>query len=186
MLNKSQTVSSFNALKQISPFRSAFKYSNWHYALIGEIIERLTGITYGDFLQSRILGPLEMGRTTTKKTCQNSDNFATPYAALDDKSLYPLPSPPIQDDTIMNGAQAIQTSVDDLLKFSIALLASRKGDQQSPLKNVPKQFSSHIFRGNEYPDKSYGLGMMRTMLPGTIGGGCNSMYTKLPVITPGP
>lgn len=86
----------------------------------------------------------------------------------------------------MHGAQAVQTSVNDLLKFSIALLASRKGNQQSPLKNVPKQFSGHIFRGNEFPDKSYGLGMMRTMLPGTIGGGCNSMYAKLPVITPGP
>lgn len=70
MLNKSQTVSSFNALKQISPFRSAYMYSNWHYALIGEIIERLTGITYGDFVQSRIFGPPKMERTKTKETCK--------------------------------------------------------------------------------------------------------------------
>jgi CubicO group peptidase (beta-lactamase class C family) len=107
MLDKSQTVSSINALKQTSPFRNAFGYSNWGYTLIGEVIERLTGVTYGDFLQSRIFGPLQMERTTTKHTCQDSDNFAKPYAALDDKSFYPLPPPPIQDDTIMTAAQGI-------------------------------------------------------------------------------
>lgn len=186
MLKKSQTVSSFNALKQTSPFRNAFGYNNWGYTLIGEVVERVTGMTYGDFLQCRIFGPLQMERTTTKHTSQDADNFAKPYAALDDKSLYLLPPPPIQDDTIMTPAQGIQSSVNDLLKFSSALLAARKGDPESPLKNVPKQFSGHIFRGNPFLDKSYGLGLMRTMLPGTIGGGSNAMYTKLPVITPGP
>lgn len=85
----------------------------------------------------------------------------------------------------MVGAQGIQSSVNDLLKYATALQAARRGDE-TPLKNTPKQFAGHIFRGNPLIDKSYGLGLMRTMLPGTIGGGSNAMYTVLPTITPGP
>lgn len=185
MLKKSQTVASFNALKQVNPFRTVFQYSNWGYALAGEVIERLSGMSYGDFIQSRILKPLQMERTTTKHTFRTAENFAKPYGALDDKSMYPLPPPPFQDDTIMVAAQGIQSSVNDLLKFSTALLAARKGYSASPLNNTAKQFCGHIFRGNPFLDKSYGLGLMRVMLPGTIGGGANAMYATLPTITPG-
>ncbi|KAF3390688.1 hypothetical protein DPV78_010959 [Talaromyces pinophilus] len=99
--------------------------------------------------------------------------------------MYELPPPPVQDDTFMVGAQGIQSSVNDLLKYATALQAARRGDE-TPLKNTPKQFAGHIFRGNPLIDKSYGLGLMRTMLPGTICGGSNAMYTVLPTITPGP
>ncbi|KGO74321.1 Peptidase S12, Pab87-related, C-terminal [Penicillium italicum] len=185
LLKKSQTVSAFNALKQTDSFRTGFKYSNWGFALVGEVIERLTGVSYGDFLQSRIFGPLEMHRTTTKHTFQTTENFAKPYAALDDKSMYLLPPPPIQDDTVMVAAQGIQSSVNDLLKFSNALLAARKGNVESPLKNTEKQFAGHIFRDAPFLDKSYGLGLMRATLPGSIGGGSSGMYADLPIITPG-
>lgn len=184
MSKKGQTVASFNALKQVNPFRTVFQYSNWGYALAGEVIERLSGVSYGASIESRILKPLQMERTTTQRTFQTAENFAKPYGPLDDRSMYPLPPPPVQDDTIMAAAQGIQSSVNDLLKFSTALLAARKGDSASPLKNTPKQFSGHVFRGNPFLDKSYGLGLMRVMLPGTLGGGANAMYAALPTITP--
>lgn len=182
---KSEAVSAFNALEQVSPFRSGFQYSNWNFSLAGEVIERLSGMSYEDFIQSRIFEPLQMQRTTTKHTWKTANNFAKPYAALDDKSMYLLPPPPFQDGTIMVAAQGIQGPVNDLLKFSSALLGARKGDSHVPLKNTDKQFAGHIFGGRPFLNESYGLGLARTTLPSTIGGGSSGMYATLPVITPG-
>jgi CubicO group peptidase (beta-lactamase class C family) len=183
LLDKSQTLSSFNALRSIAPFRTKFEHTNWGYTLVGEVIEAVSGVSYGEYLQSKIWKPLQLEHTTASHDFTTWENFAKPYAALDDGSMHRLPPPPIRDGTIMVAAQGIQSSVNDLLRFSSALLEARKGES-SPLKGVNKQFAGHIFRGTPLLDKSYGLGLMRSMLPGTIGGGCNSQFVKLPKITP--
>ncbi|KAF2684664.1 beta-lactamase/transpeptidase-like protein, partial [Lentithecium fluviatile CBS 122367] len=154
------------------------------YALAREVTEKLSGQSYGDYIHDQFLEPLGLIRTTTKHQYTNQENFATPYAALDDGSPYKLPPPPVQDGTIMVSAQGIQSSVNDLLKFSSALMQARHGGT-SPFKNAAKQFESHIPRGAPFLDKSYGLGLMRTQLPNTVGGGCNAQYGKLPTIVPG-
>jgi CubicO group peptidase (beta-lactamase class C family) len=184
LLDKSQTLSSFNALKQTSPFRAKYDYTNWGYALAGEVIEKLSDMSFGDYLQSRIFEPLQLDRTTVKGNYTTLENFAKPYAALDDASFYPVPPPAVQDGTILVGAQGVRSSINDLLKFSGALLQARKGEP-SPLKNTAKQFSGQIFRNDALLEKSYGLGLMKNQLPTTIGGGCNSQFVKLPIITPG-
>ena len=184
LLDKNQTLKSFNALKQISTFREKFDYTNWGFALAGEVIEKLSGMSFGKYIESRVLNPLKLQRTTTRHFSPEIDNFAKPYAALDDGSMYPLEPPAIQDGEIMVAAQGVQSCVNDLLKFSSSLMKARKGEV-SPLKNTAKQFCGHIFRADSLLDKSYGLGFMRNLLPGTIGGGCNAMFGELPTITPG-
>lgn len=184
LLAKDQTISRFNKLRSVTPFRTTFEYTNWGYALAGEVIEKLSGQTYGDYIHAQFVEPLGLARTTTKHQYTNQENFAKPYAALDDGSLYKLPPPPVQDGTIMVSAQGIQSSVNDLLKFAIGLMGARHGGD-SPFKNAAKQFQPHIPRGAPFLDKSYGLGLMRTQLPNTIGGGCNAQFGKLPTIVPG-
>ncbi|KAG8531474.1 uncharacterized protein KY384_003103 [Bacidia gigantensis] len=153
------------------------------FAIAGEVIEKLSGLTYEEYLEDRILNPLNLHHTYTKSYSPTAEKFAKPYAALDDTSLYPLDPPTIEDGKIMVSVQGVQSSVDDLLTFSYSLIEARKGEP-SPLENVAKQFSGHIFRSDSSLDKSYGLGLMRNLLPGTIGGGCNAMFAKLPTITP--
>ena len=41
-------------------------YSNDAYGLLGSIIELVSGKNYEEYLQDNILGPLNMGRTTTR------------------------------------------------------------------------------------------------------------------------
>lgn len=43
---------------------SSFKYSNTNYMLLGEIIARLSGVTYEQFVENNILKPLGMTNTT--------------------------------------------------------------------------------------------------------------------------
>jgi CubicO group peptidase (beta-lactamase class C family) len=46
------------------PPGSVWKYSNFGYAMLGEIVRRVAGVPFRDFVTSEILRPLGMGRTT--------------------------------------------------------------------------------------------------------------------------
>lgn len=196
LLNKSQTLSSFNSLKRVASFRTRFDYNNWNFALLGEVIEKLTGQSYDTFLRDRVFTPLGMNRTSVRHTFGNDGNLALPYAVLQDKSLYQLPEPRSQDGQIMGSAMGIQSTVNDLLSFSQALLNSFNSQLQIPqpntsnslLKDVVKQFAGHTTRGSPSAlQKAYGLGIHRHQLPNAFDGlGCNSMFVKeMPSIQPG-
>ncbi|KAJ5723703.1 D-aminoacylase [Penicillium malachiteum] len=188
LMNKSQAIASFNALKKLGPFRLGTGYSNWNFVLAGEVIERLSGMSYGEFVGTRIFLPLKMDRTTTTRNFQSMDieNFARPYGALDDKSMVLLPPPPVLDGTIMVAAQGVQSSVNDMLKFTSALLAGCKeeDDKDSPLKLTSRQLAGHVFCEKRIIGKSYALGLMRALLPNPIGGG-HEMYGNVPTIKSG-
>lgn len=67
-------------LKPNKPFRSVTQYNNTVYNLIGCIAERVTGKTWENLVQERILDPLEMKRTTLTVTDMRKDsNFAIGY-----------------------------------------------------------------------------------------------------------
>lgn len=46
-------------------FRDSFLYSNPMYAVAGKVIEAVSGSTWGDFVERRLLSPLEMNRSGT-------------------------------------------------------------------------------------------------------------------------
>ncbi|KAF6229941.1 hypothetical protein HO133_004278 [Letharia lupina] len=195
LLSNDQSIPTFNSLLPISQFRGAFRYSNWGYTLAGDVIERLSGVGYSSYLESRILDPLDMKRTSADRERVRDDNVASPYAALDNASFHPLPVPKACDGSIMNGAQGMRGTVNDLLKWCAALMEAQRGDlaspaasaDASPLRGIATQMSSHIaISMPQYRETSYGLGWARTQLPGTLGSiGCNGMFVKqMPTIGP--
>ncbi|MFJ6167386.1 serine hydrolase domain-containing protein [Micromonospora orduensis] len=56
------------AAKIAYPPHTAYHYSNLAYALLGGVLERLTGMPWADLLHERLLGPLGMRRTTYAAT----------------------------------------------------------------------------------------------------------------------
>lgn len=50
-------------LRPAYPLRGGFVYQNIMYGLAGEIVTRASGLSYGEFLRRRLLGPLGMTRT---------------------------------------------------------------------------------------------------------------------------
>jgi CubicO group peptidase (beta-lactamase class C family) len=65
-------------LKPVSSFRTRFGYQNLMFTAAGRIIEKVSGMTWGDFIKERILDPCGMTRTTT--TIRNlPDNAAMPH-----------------------------------------------------------------------------------------------------------
>ncbi|MBI4220245.1 MAG: beta-lactamase family protein, partial [Chloroflexi bacterium] len=59
----------------------AFKYSNLAFALLGEVVSRVSGQAYEDHVSGRILKPLGLVSTTFALTDEQRSRFATGYDA---------------------------------------------------------------------------------------------------------
>ena len=54
---------SFQHFKPVSAFRTKFDYDNLLFLVAGEVIHRVSGMSFGDFITSRIFEPLQMDNT---------------------------------------------------------------------------------------------------------------------------
>jgi CubicO group peptidase (beta-lactamase class C family) len=73
---------------QAYEFRAGYGYSNLMFITAGEIIETITGKTWGENVQERILKPLGMNRTISSiKDLDSKGNFATPHGIKDNKNF---------------------------------------------------------------------------------------------------
>ncbi|WP_108870360.1 serine hydrolase [Aquimarina aquimarini] len=69
-------------------FRAGFGYSNVMYITAGEIIKKVTGKSWGQNVQERILNPLGMNRTISSiKKLDEKKNYATPHARENNKNI---------------------------------------------------------------------------------------------------
>lgn len=65
-------------------FRAGYTYQNVMYLAAGKLIEKATGIRWEDFIQQRILNPLEMTRTVPMlKYLENKGNYVSPHYNID-------------------------------------------------------------------------------------------------------
>ncbi|GAB4286683.1 MAG: serine hydrolase [Marinilabiliales bacterium] len=75
-------------LKPTYSFRYHYGYSNLMFLTAGEIIPAVTGISYDDFLKTKIFEPLGMTRTNTSiKTFDKIENLAYPHDKKDGKTI---------------------------------------------------------------------------------------------------
>jgi CubicO group peptidase (beta-lactamase class C family) len=81
----------YQHVPQAYPFRAGYGYSNLMFIAAGEIIEVVTGMSWAENVQERILDPLGMDRTiATVKELDSKGNYATPHAR-NDEGNYPIP-----------------------------------------------------------------------------------------------
>lgn len=187
LLEKSRVIPHMQYLKAVQPFRGTVHYSNWGYALAGQIIEKLSGDSWGSFIGKTLLSPLHMNDTSSSKVTSTTDNIAKPYTVLDNHSFQLLPSVEVQEGTIMDSAQGIRSTVNDLLRWCQALIKSYNdkpntdpGSAGSQLKQLRKQMSGLTPFAKPFDSGSaYGLGWVRAQLPTALGAvGCNPAFVK--------
>ncbi|KAG6009344.1 hypothetical protein E4U21_002652 [Claviceps maximensis] len=192
LLNKSQLLRFFQDLEPTGAFRADWAYSNWGYAVVGEIIETISGESFAEFLRQRIFGPLGMKKTSFSPVDLDRPDLAKPYAAMDDASPQLVAFPAVNSDTIMAPAMGGTSTASDVSKYAIALLksyqyetAGKKGDPPV-LRNAIMQLTGHMFTAQSMLEKSYAFGFYRSQLPSTIlGMGPNASYVKqMPTLIP--
>ena len=73
-------------LKAVSGFRTKFDYDNNLYMVAGEVLARVSGMSWEDFIQTRILNPLGMMATAPSfKLLKDKSNVIDPHAPVDGK-----------------------------------------------------------------------------------------------------
>lgn len=107
-------------------FRSAYAYDNVLYLVAGEVIEEVTGLSWEEFVHSRILQPVGMlGSNVGPSHADPNGNVAIPHARIDG-TVRPV-SPFASDNT--NPAGGINSSAEDMARWLIVQLDSgRIGD----------------------------------------------------------
>ncbi|MBZ9728389.1 serine hydrolase [Salegentibacter sp. JZCK2] len=101
------------------PLRDGFIYQNIMYALAGQVIENVSGISWNDFVQTRIFDPLKMQRSTTRLADTGEmNNVASPHDYID-KELQPIGN--MSADAI-GAAGSIWTSATDMSRWIAFLL----------------------------------------------------------------
>lgn len=98
-----------------------YSYSNTGYVLLGRVIEKVTGETYGHFLSRRILQPLEMNQTVHEPDVAGSQ-FAHGYTTF----ALGAPEPTVPEAKGWIGAAgAMYSTPFDLAKWNLALMSGK-------------------------------------------------------------
>lgn len=147
-------------------FRAEYGYSNIMYLAAGQIVEKVSGKSWGDFIKERILSPLDMSRTNTSTLSLDlKGNTAIPHNDVDDQVVaikY------LNWDNI-GPAGSINSSASDMLKWlKLQLDNGVVNDQQIVSKKILRElwsaqtiqkvtpFSERTWPSTHF--KSYGLG----------------------------
>ncbi len=127
-----------------------WSYSNSGYILLGAIIEKASGMTYEEFLQKNIFGPLGMKHSYYGNIAPIIPGRVLGYS----KGKEGLVNSAYLSMTQPYAAGSLLSSVDDLAIWNDALLA----EKLLPRKTLEKAFTSYKLKNGE--DTGYGYGWM--------------------------
>ncbi len=117
--NIQDVLNSFQYQKPISPFRTKYDYDNLLYIVAGEVVARVSGMSWTDFIQSRIFVPLDMNNSVpTNSRLKETSNLALPH----DSEGEQIKQLPTYDSDLVAAAGGIYASVADLSKWMIMQL----------------------------------------------------------------
>jgi len=153
-------------IKPTWSLRSNFGYQNLMYLAAGQIVEKVTGKKWDDYVTERIFGPLGMtASNTTIRTFKNGDNVSTPHSKVDDKVI----AIPWRNIDNIAPAGSINSNVVDIAQWIRLQLAQGTFDGKkifSPLTAKEMHMSQTVIRlegsqGMTYPEAhflNYGMG----------------------------
>ncbi|HEY5462752.1 MAG TPA: serine hydrolase [Hanamia sp.] len=73
-------------LKQVSDFRTKYDYDNLLYIVAGEVVSRVSGMKWEDFIQTKIMDPLQMTESAPNyDLLKDKNNVIDPHAPVNGK-----------------------------------------------------------------------------------------------------
>ena len=120
-VTRREIVEAVRYLEPATSFRSAYAYDNILYHAAALVIEQVSGQTWEEFVQARIIEPLGMSDTrVTRASTLEEGNVATPHARVEGvvRPVQPLAA------TATNAAGGINSTAADMAKWLIVQLDS--------------------------------------------------------------
>ncbi|WP_188050121.1 serine hydrolase [Flavobacterium sp. GP15] len=103
-------------LKPVSAFRTQYDYDNLLYIVAGEVIHVASGLSWCDFIEQRIMKPLEMNNSAASfLRLKDTTNIIAPHVPIDGK----LKVIKRYQNQLFDAAAGIYSSVNDLSKWTI-------------------------------------------------------------------
>jgi CubicO group peptidase (beta-lactamase class C family) len=117
-------------LKPVSSFRTKYDYDNLLYIVAGEVVARVSGMSWEDFVQKRIMDPLHMDESAPSfSRLKNRSDVADAHAPVNGKvtaiARY------IKEPS--NAAAGLYSNVTDLAKWAIVQMDNGKYDDGKQL-----------------------------------------------------
>jgi len=101
-------------LKAVSSFRTKYDYDNNLYIVAGEVVHRVSGKSWEDFIEQRILTPLGMNKSAASfSRLKDKSNVIDPHAAVEGK----VKVIKRENIDVGNAAGGINSSIADLSKW---------------------------------------------------------------------
>lgn len=170
-------LASFQYFKPESAFRTKFDYDNLLYLVAGEVIKRVSGKTWEEFIQQRIFIPLQMDDSSPSGSAiKDKSNLAQPHNTTNGviKQIKNF------DDQVNGAAGGIYANVDDLAKWLLVHLNKGKYGELLNKKQLFSDDSQHemwkvhtVLDADEEPRynshfSGYGLGWFLNDVKGNL------------------
>lgn len=166
-LAKDSIIWKMRYLKPSGQFRQDYGYCNSAFLVAGQVLEKVTGQTWENYVQQNILSPLGMNNTYMNTTgMAQRNNVAVPH-----NNLYsPLTKIPFDNVDNLGPATSMVSNVKDLTKWLLLQLDSGRygGQRILPWEVLQKTRDINILTGSRkstvYPShfRGYGLGVYAT------------------------
>ncbi|MEN8191182.1 MAG: serine hydrolase [Bacteroidota bacterium] len=129
--------------KPVAELHEKYIYCNLGYLVVGELVAKVSGMTYDEFIKKHFFDKLDMKRSlTTVSELPNMENVAVPHSSVDGKIM------PISQLNVDNcaPAAAIVTSVNDLthwvkLQLSNGMYNGKRLVEESIIEETRKPHS---------------------------------------------
>jgi CubicO group peptidase (beta-lactamase class C family)/ABC-type branched-subunit amino acid transport system substrate-binding protein len=97
-----------------APFRSDYVYSNVMYMVAGEVVRAVSGVSWDDFLLTRLFQPLGMSRSnTTVDAIASGENAAWPHQEIDGAVV----GIPRRNFDVVGASASVNTSIRDMAQW---------------------------------------------------------------------
>jgi CubicO group peptidase (beta-lactamase class C family) len=151
-------------LKPVSGFRTQYDYDNLLYVIAGEVIEKVSGKSWCDFVEERLMKPIGMTKSASSwRRLKDTTNVVVPHVPTNGK----LEIVPRYTNPIFDAAAGLYASVNDLSNWLIVQMNHGKYGENQQLfseKQWKEMWTSQTIlpMNNPHPYssnfRSYGLG----------------------------
>ncbi|MFZ2285683.1 MAG: serine hydrolase [Bacteroidales bacterium] len=119
MFTVADIIHNLRYLKQASPFRSRYDYDNLLYVVAGEVVARVSGTGWEDFVETRIMQPLGMnGSSASFRGLKDKSNIIDAHVPVDGT----LQVVSKQEYRLHNSSGGIYSNISDMTKWVITQL----------------------------------------------------------------
>jgi len=146
-LSKEDVRDKLSKVKPLYSFRSRWGYTNAAFLTAGEIIPKVTGKTWAEFLKERIFIPLGMNSTVAlSKEIETASNKSAAHTVVHEM-VKKIPYGRLEN---MGPAGSISSSVNDMSKWVLMLLNNGKLNDKEivPLVAINQTRTPHSILGN--------------------------------------